>query len=137
MYEALKLDDPFVSVLLCGDENIRQLNERWRGVDEATDVLSFPAHSPQDMPEAPRHLGDIVISIPCAERYVESQDHQRRMASELGTSPENLNWNLIDEVSFLFVHGLLHLLGYDHDEPERESEMRSQELRLWRLMTEG
>lgn len=136
LYADLALGDPTVSILLTDDPTIRDLNARWRDVDEATDVLSFPAHPPEHLPDEARHLGDIVISIPCAERYVQRRDHRRRMAEELGVDAEKLDWSLVDEVHFLFVHGLLHLLGYDHGEPDEEAEMRSLELRLWRLMTE-
>ncbi len=135
MYQALDLADPTVSVLLADDDTVRELNARWRGIDEPTDVLSFPAHTPESLPENPGHLGDVVISIPCAERYTQSGDHRRRMALELNVDPDELSWSLVDEVSFLFVHGLLHLLGYDHTHLEEEARMRSAELRLWRILT--
>lgn len=136
IYEALDLDDPTVSVLFTDDPTIRGLNARWRDVDEATDVLSFPAHAPENLSVEALHLGDVVISIPCAERYVERRDHRRRMADQLGVDTDELDWSLVDEVLFLFVHGLLHLLGYDHVQPDEEDRMRALELRLWRLMTQ-
>lgn len=129
-------DDPTVSLLFCGDERIQQLNARWRELDEPTDVLSFPAHHPDALPEAPDHLGDIAISIPCAERLVASGDHRRRVATELDRDPESLDWSLDDEVAFLFVHGLLHLVGYDHADADERQTMRSMERRLWELTTD-
>lgn len=136
IYRALELRDPHVSLLLTDDEAIRQLNEQWRGIDEATDVLSFPAHHPESIPDEPSHLGDIVISIPCATRLVDARDHGRRVAEELDVDAESLDWKLVDEVAFLFVHGLLHLLGYDHADADEEAQMRTMERRLWQLMTE-
>jgi probable rRNA maturation factor len=89
-----------VSLVLCGDAEIKKLNRRWRGFDRATDVLSFPQMEGEMVPQpkqAPLVLGDVVISIPTA----------RRQAKEAG---KELN----DELALLWVHGLLHLLGYDH-----------------------
>jgi probable rRNA maturation factor len=82
-----------ISILLTSDREIRGLNRRYRSVDAATDVLSFPAGP------GPRagDLGDVVISVDSASRY----------ARQAG-------WSLREEVQFLVVHGILHLLGYDH-----------------------
>ena len=92
-----------MAVLLTGDEQIRSLNNRFRGIDESTDVLSFPAG---DFPQAP--LGDIAISIPYAER----QARLRKVSLE-------------QEVAFLGIHGALHLLGFeDETEPDREAMVR-------------
>lgn len=86
-----------ISVLLTSDERIRSLNRDFRGVDEATDVLSFPA------PATCAHsLGDIAISV----------DMAARQASARGAT-------LGEELCFLAIHGGLHLLGFD-DETERE-----------------
>jgi len=102
-----------VTVLtLTGDEHLREYNRRYRGLDEATDVLAFAAQeTPKDQrfqaPPGTEHwLGDIVISLPRA----------RRQAREAG-HPVN------DEVRLLAVHGFLHLLGYDHAEAADESSM--------------
>ena len=84
-----------VSVAIVGDRAIRRLNREYAGVDAATDVLSFPAAGPR-VGEEPL-LGDIVIAAGIA----------RRQAREAGHS-------LADEVKLLALHGLLHLLGYDH-----------------------
>ena len=90
-----------LSVLLCGDRRMRTLNARWRGVDRPTDVLSFPAFEASAARAAARRgefLGDLVIDVPYAARQA------RRRGHPLGR-----------EVQILLAHGLLHLLGYDHE----------------------
>lgn len=137
IYRVLGLtEDPAISLLLTDDETIAELNAQWRGLDEATDVLSFPAHRAEDFPEQPEHLGDIVISIPYAERLIASRDHHERIAKELEVDARQLQWSLREEVSFLFVHGLLHLVGYDHGSPEEEVQMRAMERRLWQQISD-
>ncbi|MBI3912133.1 MAG: rRNA maturation RNase YbeY [Armatimonadetes bacterium] len=84
-----------VSVLFCTDALIHELNRRYRGVDRPTDVLSFPQESPAP-PEGPHPLGDVVISVETAAQQ----------AVERGRP-------LDEEVAWLFLHGVLHLLGYD------------------------
>ncbi|WP_233497046.1 rRNA maturation RNase YbeY [Lujinxingia litoralis] len=129
------LRDPELSVVLTDDDEIRELNRQWRGEDHATDVLSFPLYEADELPEDPLALGDIVISLPYAERLVASAEHRQRLAAAAGIAPEALRWELVDEVTFLFVHGLLHLVGHDHAEPEEEAQMRAEESRLWELIT--
>ena len=109
----LKLPNESLTVLtLTGDEHLREYNRRYRGLDETTDVLAFSAQEkPSDQrfqaPPGTEHwLGDIVISLPRA----------RHQAKEAG-HPVN------DEVRLLAVHGLLHLLGYDHAEAAEERKM--------------
>jgi probable rRNA maturation factor len=85
-----------VSVLLCDDAVIAALNARWRGRDEPTNVLSFPA-PPAGDPAAPAHLGDIAIAC---ETVI-------REAREQGLP-------VTQHLAHLAVHGFLHLLGYDH-----------------------
>lgn len=121
-----------VSVLLCGDETIRELNAEWRDTDESTDVLSFPMEPPPGWEGPPPELGDLVINIEYAARLVETREHTARVADELGVPPEELDWGLLDEIDFLVIHGLLHLVGYDHLEPDDESEMKAAERRLWK-----
>ncbi|MBJ94335.1 MAG: rRNA maturation RNase YbeY [Rickettsiales bacterium] len=96
-----------LSVVLTDDAHIQPLNHRWRGVNRATDVLSFP------MGEGGL-LGDIVISVETARRRLRPED-----------------WELQDELLFLLIHGLLHLLGYDHMEAAERREMEAAEQRLW------
>ena len=100
------LCDKEVELLFVDDEAIRTLNLEHRGKDKATDVLSFPLEA---TPYAP--LGTIVISV----------DTAQKVADELGHTLE-------DEVALLFIHGMLHLLGMDHEVDN--GEMRDQEAAL-------
>ena len=95
-----------VSVALVDDRRVRALNRRYRGIDRATDVLSFPDRSNG-------HLGDIVIATGVARRQAREQRHPYR-----------------DELRTLALHGLLHLLGYDHEQDR--GKMRRIETRLRR-----
>ena len=110
--------DGEVTLVVTSDEAIAELNRQYRGVEDPTDVLSFPTQEPTpgpstelrtsfvSAPEMAAYLGDIVIALPFT----------RRQADELGRS-------LADELRLLAVHGALHLLGYDHAEPEEEANM--------------
>ena len=91
-----------VSLTLCDDERIRELNSKYRGKDKSTDVLSFPMFD-FDTPDTMTLLGDIVVSVPTAKRQAEAYGH-----SELR------------EFVFLCVHSTLHLLGYDHETGEKD-----------------
>ena len=100
-----------VSVSFVSPEEIHQLNREYRGVDRVTDVLSFPQfESPEEMTGDLIELGDVVI---CREQ-AEAQ------AEEYGHSFER-------EIIYLFVHSILHLLGYDHMEEDEKKEMRARE----------
>lgn len=96
-----------VSVLVCDNAAIKELNAQWRGMDKETDVLSFP------MEDDERILGDIVLSL---EKAYEQ-------AKEYGHSPAR-------EIGFLTVHSMLHLYGYDHIEEEDRAEMRAMEEKI-------
>ncbi|MDQ7037914.1 MAG: rRNA maturation RNase YbeY [Aquificota bacterium] len=89
-----------ISVLITSDEEIRRLNKDYRGKDTPTDVLSFPMG---DDVGGRRILGDVVISI----------DTARKQAEDLGVSVE-------ERLDRLLIHGILHLLGYDHEGGEEE-----------------
>ncbi|XP_031275164.1 endoribonuclease YBEY, chloroplastic-like isoform X2 [Pistacia vera] len=99
-----------LSILLCNDDFIRKLNKEWRDEDHATDVLSMSQHVPElKLPVL--MLGDIVISVETAARQAEERGH-----------------SLLDEIRILMVHGLLHLLGFDHEiSEEAEAEMEKEE----------
>lgn len=106
-----------LSVVLADDSFVRTLNRTWRGQDRATDVLSFPQQEPAhlDAPppaDMPLMLGDVVLARETVERD--------SAAAGVG---------LAERVSHLVVHGVLHLLGHDHDEPEAERRMRALESR--------
>lgn len=102
--------DGELTLVITSDEEVAELNQRFRGVDGPTDVLSFPAQDATpgfvSAPEMASYLGDIVIAFPFTHRQ----------AAELGRP-------LRDELRLLAVHGALHLLGYDHAEPEEEAAM--------------
>lgn len=123
-------------MVLCGDAFIQPLNAQWRDEDCVTDVLSWPMFEDLDemLPGMP--LGDIVINIEYAQRLVERATHRDRVAAELGVEPGSLSWSLEDEVEFLFIHGLLHLVGHDHADPQEEALMRAEERRLWEAVPE-
>lgn len=99
--------DAEVSLLFCDDAAIRRLNADWRGKDKPTNVLSFPA-APGVMPGSVRLLGDIAVAW----------DTTHREALEEGKA-------LQAHLTHLLVHGLLHLLGHDH-ETDREAEIMEQ-----------
>lgn len=103
-----------VSVRIAGDALVRRLNREYRGEDAPTDVLSFALFDdPHDFvlpPGGVLQLGEVVLSLPTA----------RRQAREAGRP-------LLTEVAHLLVHGLLHLLGYDHESEEEERRMRARE----------
>jgi probable rRNA maturation factor len=102
-----------VSLVLTDDRYIHELNRDYRGVDRPTDVLSFAQNEGEQLQaaeEAEELLGDVIISLETAERQAE----------EYGHSFER-------EAAFLTVHGVLHLLAYDHIEEEDRVIMRSKE----------
>lgn len=106
-----------VSVLLTTDRSIRRLNREFRGIDKATDVLSFPA---QSMPGLEKLAGDLAISVPTARRQAVQCDHP------LGT-----------ELKVLMLHGLLHLAGYDHEIDTGQMARRERVLRAKLRLPQG
>lgn len=102
-YEGVE-EDCEASITFCDDEKIRELNKKFRNIDRATDVLSFPLFDEEcAVPEIDCMLGDIVISL----------ERARAQAEEFGHSYER-------EAAFLAVHSVLHLLGYDHETGEED-----------------
>lgn len=101
-------DDVEVSCVLVDDERIHEINKEYRHIDRSTDVISFAMEDNDQfyVEGMPRTLGDIFISV----------DHAKKQAEEYGHS-------LRREMCFLFTHGILHLLGYDHMTDEQEKEM--------------
>lgn len=91
-----------LSILFTGDSRIRKLNARYRDIDKATDVLSFPQSDGGKTDSL--LLGDVVISVETAWR--QAKDH-------------NLSFD--EELVFLLIHGTLHLLGYDHEKSPAEA----------------
>ncbi len=105
---AMGREDAEVTVVLAGDSEVRELNRRFRSVDRPTDVLAFALREGRALPGGERILGDVVISVETAAR--QARRHRRPLAAEVRT---------------LLVHGLLHLLGYDHEKSAAARRMRS------------
>ena len=106
-----------ISVTLTGDEQVRALNDKWRGKDKPTNVLSFPMADERDLAaanvaDAELLLGDIVLARGVCEAE----------AVEKGIG-------VADHAVHLVVHGTLHLLGYDHDDDRDASDMEAREVR--------
>ncbi len=132
-----------LTVVLTDDEELADLNQTHLGKDGPTDVLSFPMlvarsfppHAGQDparladevppgaapMTGSRTHLGDIAISV---ERAVDQAESGR------GGQTGDVRWSPADELRLLATHGVLHICGWDHSEPEEESAMRAIEQRL-------
>lgn len=110
---ALELDGCALSIALVGDQAIRRLNRTWRGKDKPTDVLSFPAGEAPPGAPGPRLLGDVIISLDTAARR--AREDRREVEAE---------------VARYLAHGLLHLLGHDHQRPAEAQKMAAEEARL-------
>ncbi len=102
-----------IELRIADSRTVRRLNRRYAGLDEPTDVLSFNIDFPGlRRPDGAIELGAIVIALPVAARNAKA----RRVS-------------LADELALLAVHGALHLLGYDHERPDEDAEMRRLERR--------
>jgi probable rRNA maturation factor len=117
MLALLQLENAELSLLLSSDAQIHQLNKIYRGKDRPTDVLAFAMREGDfgrlhDALPA-RLLGDVVVSVPTA----------RRQAAAARRPP-------LDEITMLVAHGLLHLLGWDHDTAAKDAKMRAETDRL-------
>ena len=112
-----------LAIVLTDDSAIRELNRDWRGIDKATNVLSFPATNGGPKPHRPKphrpnaHLGDIVLAFETIAREAESE--QKPFAHH---------------VAHLAVHGFLHLVGYDHERDEDALEMEQAERDILRQL---
>lgn len=109
-----------ISIVFTDSETVRKLNRDYRGVDAPTDVLAFNMLPRQvdDFsfvlpPDSITCLGEIIISYPKAVEQAEEQGH-----------------SVEQELALLIIHGILHLLGYDHEQPEEEAKMRAREKEL-------
>ena len=108
-----------LSIAITDDETVRSLNREYAGEDAVTDVLSFSQREGEEFvapPEGVPPLGEVVIAYPQALR--QAQDRQAQSAR---------GWSIEREIERLLVHGVLHLLGYDHAEPEEARRMRERE----------
>jgi probable rRNA maturation factor len=119
LLDALRMRDAELSLLLVSDAVMRRLNREWRGKDHPTDVLSFAqAEGTGGAPSG--LLGDVVISVDTARRQAAAR------AASLGS-----------ELDRLLIHGVLHLLGYDHDRsPTEARRMQRRERALARRLGE-
>ena len=114
--------DVELGLVIARQERVRELNQSYRGKDEPTDVLAFSTREeikadfpPFVMPpDGISHLGEVIISYPQAVRQAEEHQH-----------------SIKDEIIILIIHGVLHLLGYEHDKPEMERLMRAREAEIF------
>lgn len=107
LVDKLRLDNCEFNIIIVDNEEIRKINKDYRNIDKETDVISFALEDEMDIKyDNFRLLGDIYISL----------DKAYEQAMEYGHSRER-------ELCFLITHGVLHLLGYDHMEPDDEKEM--------------
>ena len=111
-----------INISLVNPTEIKTLNGNWRSIDKVTDVLSFPAADNRDWEQNPEtgafFLGDVII---CSEKAISQAEEYRH--------------SLQRELSFLTVHSVLHLLGYDHvDDKKREKEMQKREKEVMEIM---
>jgi probable rRNA maturation factor len=113
MLDALQLRDEELSIVLTGDDQIQKLNKNYRGKDRPTDVLAFAQREGEFASLAGGILGDVVISIPTAQKQARAQKR-----------------DLLAETTMLLAHGLLHLLGWDHETPAKDKKMRAETNRL-------
>lgn len=98
-------DSPSLTLMITDDEEMTDMNHRYRGINKTTDVLAFGADFTDPDLES-RYLGDVVISFPQAEKQALKRGH-----------------TVEEELQLLVVHGVLHLLGYDHDTKTRKEAM--------------
>lgn len=103
--KALETSTGDVTIIFCNDGFIHTLNKQYRAVDRSTDVLSFPSDE-IDPDTGERYFGDVIISLPHAEAQAKEANHP-----------------VTDEICMLTIHGVLHLLGYDHTTPDEKKEM--------------
>jgi len=113
MLIAVQMGDRELSILLTGDDQIQKLNRIYRGKNRPTDVLAFSQHEGELGDRADRLLGDVVVSIPTARR--QAAERKRELGAEL---------------TMLLAHGLLHLLGWDHQTASEDRRMRAETKRL-------
>ncbi len=103
----MKVEKANLSIIFIDDETMHRYNLEYRGIDRTTDVLSFALEDNQTFKTEIRQLGDIFISIPKMQKQAKEYNHSEKR-----------------ELSFLTVHGLLHLLGYDHTRSEEEERIQ-------------
>ena len=113
MVDLLQLNNHEISFVLTDAKSVHHLNKVYRNINRPTDVLAFALREGDFAELAGAALGDVIVSVPTA----------RKQARERGAS-------LVDELTMLLAHGLLHLLGWDHDTPAKDRRMRAETDRL-------
>lgn len=108
-----------VSVVFVDDGEMRNLNRNYRGLNKSTDVLAFPMNEGRFAAINPDLLGDVVISVPTARKQAELHEH-----------------SIERELTILLIHGLLHLMGYDHQTDKEEMIMKEFETEYLMLVEE-
>ena len=119
--EGLENAKLYITITLTNPENIREINKKYRNIDYATDVLSFPMFTQEELKQKmikkdytyEDMLGDIVISIKKVEEQAQEYGHSFRR-----------------ELSYMIVHGFYHLMGYDHIKEENKVKMRPKEEKI-------
>ena len=120
-----------LGLVITSQERVQQLNQGYLGRDEPTDVLAFSMLPTEEKPEVDfplfvqppdgvLHLGEVIISYPQA--VIQAEEHQH---------------SINKEIAILITHGVLHLLGYEHDKPELERQMKSREEEILSCIEEG
>ncbi|WP_414830500.1 rRNA maturation RNase YbeY [Alteromonas sp. H39] len=111
VYEAQGVSDQEVTIRFVDEEESQALNYQFRGKDKPTNVLSFPFECPPDIPV--NLLGDLVVCVPVIHREAEEQGK-----------------NVEHHYAHMIVHGILHLLGFDHQNDDEAEEMESREIHI-------
>lgn len=116
-----------MSLVFTDSETVQKLNRDYRGVDEPTDVLAFYMLPEKETapsfvlpPDGVTRLGEVIVSYPQAVEQAKEQGH-----------------SVNKELALLIIHGILHLLGYDHEQPEEEAKMRAREKELLEKISHG
>jgi probable rRNA maturation factor len=122
-------DDVEMGLVIASQQRVQELNKTYRGKDEPTDVLAFamlPESSAEQEssfatpPDGMKHLGEVIIGYPQAVKQAEEHMH-----------------SIAREVAILIIHGVLHLLGYDHNEPEPAHQMAAREAAILDIVEGG
>jgi probable rRNA maturation factor len=121
-------DDVEMGLVIASQQRVKELNKTYRGKDEPTDVLAFAAGEEAGAglppfvqpPDGILHLGEVVIGYPQAVKQAEEHMH-----------------SIAREVAILIIHGVLHLLGYDHNEPEPARQMAAREAAILNIIEGG
>ena len=138
LFGLLDMEAAQLSILLTGNEEIQQLNAQYRNLDKPTDVLSFPQDNFPGGNGGVRVLGDVVLSTETAMTQaargplLRIRNRLQRFGAEGEAAVDD--WDLNSELLFLLLHGVLHLLGFDHEDDEEAETMESVESVLFPVL---